>query len=127
MTQKTDLAGSFTLPGTSITLRRMGYGAMQLAGPQVWGPPPDVDTAIAVLREAVESGVNHIDTSDFYGPHVTNQLIKPALHPYGKDLVIVSKVGARRGADKSWLHALSRQLSPGRTLGVPPGAYRWRS
>jgi aryl-alcohol dehydrogenase-like predicted oxidoreductase len=109
MIQKTDLAGSFTLPGTSMTLNRMGYGAMQLAGPRVWGPPRDVDAAIAVLREAVESGVNHIDTSDFYGPHVTNQLIKRALHPYGKDLVIVTKVGARRGADKSWLHALSRQ------------------
>jgi pyridoxine 4-dehydrogenase len=109
MIQKTDLAGSFTLPGTSMTLNRMGYGAMQLAGPQVWGPPRDVDAAIAVLREAVESGVNHIDTSDFYGPHVTNQVIKRALHPYRKNLVIVTKVGARRGADKSWLHALSRQ------------------
>lgn len=109
MIQKTDLAGSFTLHGTSMTLNRMGYGAMQLAGPEVWGPPRDVDAAIAVLRKAVESGVNHIDTSDFYGPHVTNQLIKRALHPYGKDLVIVTKVGARRGADKSWLHALSRQ------------------
>jgi aryl-alcohol dehydrogenase-like predicted oxidoreductase len=87
----------------------MGYGAMQLAGPGVWGPPKDVNTAIAVLREAVESGVNHIDTSDFYGPHVTNQLIKQALHPYAKDLVIVTKVGARRGPDKSWLPALSRQ------------------
>jgi aryl-alcohol dehydrogenase-like predicted oxidoreductase len=87
----------------------MGYGAMQLAGPQVWGPPRDPAAAIAVLREAVESGVNHIDTSDFYGPHVTNQLIKQALHPYPEDLVIVTKVGARRGADKSWSHALSRQ------------------
>ena len=106
--QKSDLAGSFTLPGTSMTLNRMGYGAMQLAGPEVWGPPRDVDAAIAVLREAVESGVNHIDTSDFYGPHVTNQLIKRALHPYPKDLVIVTKVGARRLPDKSWIHALSR-------------------
>jgi len=87
----------------------MGYGAMQLAGPQVWGPPRDVDAAIAVLREAVESGVNHIDTSDFYGPHVTNQIIKQALHPYPDGLVIVTKVGARRGEDKSWIHALSRQ------------------
>jgi aryl-alcohol dehydrogenase-like predicted oxidoreductase len=87
----------------------MGYGAMQLAGPGVWGPPRDVDAAVAVLREAVESGVNHIDTSDFYGPHVTNQLIKRALYPYAKNLVIVTKVGARRGPDKSWLHALSRQ------------------
>ena len=108
MIEQKDLAGSFTLPGNSMTLNRMGYGAMQLAGPCVWGPPPDVNTAIAVLREAVESGVNHIDTSDYYGPHVTNQLIKQALHPYAKDLVIVTKVGARRGPDKSWLHALSR-------------------
>jgi aryl-alcohol dehydrogenase-like predicted oxidoreductase len=109
MIQKTDLAGNFTLPGTSITVNRMGYGAMQLAGPHVFGPPRDVDAAIAVLREAVESGVNHIDTSDYYGPHVTNQLIKRALHPYGKDLVIVTKLGARRGTDKSWIPALSRQ------------------
>jgi pyridoxine 4-dehydrogenase len=109
MFQPATLAGSFTLPGTSITLNRMGYGAMQLAGPQVWGPPRDVDAAIAVLREAVDAGVNHIDTSDFYGPHVTNQLIKQALHPYPEGLVIVTKLGARRGADKSWLHALSRQ------------------
>jgi len=92
-----------------MTLNRMGYGAMQLAGPQVFGPPRDLDAAIAVLREAIASGVNHIDTSDFYGPHVTNQIIKQALHPYADDLVIVTKVGARRGADKSWLHALSRQ------------------
>jgi len=109
MTEQKDLAGSFTLPGTSMTLNRLGYGAMQLAGPGVWGPPKDVNAAIAVLREAVESGVNHIDTSDYYGPYVTNQLIKQALHPYAKDLVIVTKVGARRGPDKSWLHALSRQ------------------
>lgn len=109
MLQQASLAGRFTLPGTSITLNRMGYGAMQLAGPQVWGPPRDVDAAIAVLRAAVDSGVNHIDTSDFYGPHVTNQLIKQALHPYPEGLVIVTKVGARRGADKSWLHARSRQ------------------
>jgi pyridoxine 4-dehydrogenase len=105
----TELGGSFTLPRTLMTVNRMGYGAMQLAGPQVWGPPRDIDGAIAVLREAVSSGVNHIDTSDFYGPHVTNQLIKRALHPYPKDLVIVTKIGARRGADKSWIHALSRQ------------------
>jgi aryl-alcohol dehydrogenase-like predicted oxidoreductase len=104
-----DLGGNFTFPGTSMTVKRMGYGAMQLAGPQVWGLPRDPDAAIAVLREAVESGVNHIDTSDFYGPHVTNQIIKQALHPYQEDLVIVTKVGARRGEDKSWGHALSRQ------------------
>jgi len=109
MTKSTDLGGSFTLPGTSITLNRMGYGAMQLAGPQVWGPPRDVDAAVAVLREAAAAGVNHIDTSDFYGPHVTNQIIKQALHPYADGLVIVTKVGARRGEDKSWIHALSRQ------------------
>jgi pyridoxine 4-dehydrogenase len=109
MIAQTDLAGGFTLSGTSITVNRMGYGAMQLAGPGVWGPPRDVNEAIAVLREAVESGVNHIDTSDYYGPHVTNQLIKQALHPYPDDLVIVTKVGARRGPDKSWIHALSRQ------------------
>jgi pyridoxine 4-dehydrogenase len=109
MIEQVDLAGSFTLPDTSMTLNRMGYGAMQLAGPQVWGPPRDVNAAMAVLREAVESGVNHIDTSDFYGPHVTNQIIKRAFHPYPDGLVIVTKLGARRGADKSWLHALSRQ------------------
>jgi len=109
MTKQTDLGGSFTLPNTSMTVNRMGYGAMQLAGPQVWGPPRDVDAAVAVLREAVASGVNHIDTSDYYGPHVTNQIIKRALHPYPDALVIVTKVGARRGEDKSWIHALSRQ------------------
>jgi len=109
MTKQMDLGGSFTLPGTSMTLNRMGYGAMQLAGPQVWGPPRDVDAALAVLRDAVAAGVNHIDTSDFYGPHVTNQIIKQALHPYPNGLVIVTKVGARRGEDKSWIHALSRQ------------------
>jgi aryl-alcohol dehydrogenase-like predicted oxidoreductase len=109
MTKSTDLGGNFTLPSTSITLNRMGYGAMQLAGPQVWGPPRDVAGAVAVLRETVAAGVNHIDTSDFYGPHVTNQIIKQALHPYPDSLVIVTKVGARRGEDKSWIHALSRQ------------------
>ena len=109
MTKQMDLGGSFTLPGTSMTLNRMGYGAMQLAGPQVWGPPRDIDGAIAVLREAVATGVNHVDTSDFYGPHVTNQIIKQALHPYPDGLVIVTKVGARRNEDKSWVHALSRQ------------------
>lgn len=109
MLQQTNLADSFTVPGTSLTVNRMGYGAMQLAGPEVFGPPRDVDAAIAVLREAVESGVNHIDTSDYYGPHVTNQIIKRALHPYPNGLVIVTKLGARRGADKSWIPALSRQ------------------
>ena len=109
MTKQNELGGSFTLPNTSMSLKRMGYGAMQLAGPHVWGPPRDVDGAIDVLREAVASGVNHIDTSDFYGPHVTNQIIKQALHPYPDGLVIVTKVGARRDADKSWHPALSRQ------------------
>src|ERR1700756_3782277 len=124
MIKQTDLAGSFTLPGTSMTVNRMGYGAMQLAGPQVWGPPRDVDAAIAVLREAVASGVNHIDTSDYYGPHVTNQIIKRALHTYPDGLVIVTKLGARRGNDKSWIHALSRKELTGgvqdnlRNLGV---------
>jgi pyridoxine 4-dehydrogenase len=109
MTNQPKLGGTFTLPGTSTSLRRMGYGAMQLAGPEVWGPPRDVDAAIAVLREAVAAGVNHIDTSDYYGPHVTNQIIKKALHPYPAGLVIVTKAGARRGADKSWIPALSRE------------------
>jgi len=109
MIAQTDLAGSFALPGTSITVNRMGYGAMQLAGPHVFGPPRDTNEAVAVLHDAVESGVNHIDTSDYYGPHVTNQIIKRALHPYPKGLVIVTKLGARRGADASWIPALSRQ------------------
>jgi pyridoxine 4-dehydrogenase len=100
---------TYTLPKTTLTVNRMGYGAMQLAGPQVWGPPRDTNEAIAVLQEAVASGVNHLDTSDFYGPHVTNQIIKQALRPYPDGLVIVTKVGARRPADKSWIHALSRQ------------------
>src|SRR5690349_11840841 len=104
---ETKLGGIFTFPGTSMTVRRMGYGAMQLAGPGVFGPPKDRGTALAVLREAIASGVNHIDTSDFYGPHVTNQLIREALHPYPPDLVIVTKVGARRGEDGSWLPAFS--------------------
>jgi len=113
MTNQSDLGSAFSFPRTSITVTRMGYGAMQLAGRDggklVWGPPRDIPGAIAVLREAVASGVNHIDTSDFYGPHVTNQLIKRALHPYPDDLVIVTKVGARRGSDGSWPHARSRQ------------------
>src|ERR1700752_336602 len=113
MREKTNLGGRFTFAGTSLTVNRMGYGAMQLAGQDgdkmVWGPPRDIPGAIAVLREAVASGVSHIDTSDFYGPHVTNQIIKQALHPYPDGLVIVTKVGARRDDDKSWIHALSRQ------------------
>src|ERR1700735_417788 len=107
MTTRTDLNSSMTLPGTSMAVNRMGYAAMQLAGPQVWGPPRDMDAAIAVLRKAVASGVDHIDTSDFYGPHVTNQIIREALHPYPKELVIVTKIGARRGPDASWNPAMS--------------------
>jgi aryl-alcohol dehydrogenase-like predicted oxidoreductase len=96
------LGGQFTFPGTPLTVHRMGYGAMQLSGPGIYGPPKDPETAVAVLREAVASGVNHIDTSDFYGPHFTNQIIRRALHPYPAGLVIVTKLGARRPADKSW-------------------------
>ena len=101
------LGGTFTFAGTSLTVRRLGYGAMQLAGPGVWGPPKDPDHAVAVLREAIAAGVNHIDTADFYGPHVTNQLIREALHPYPRELVLVTKVGAVRGADASWNPAQS--------------------
>jgi pyridoxine 4-dehydrogenase len=98
-------SGTFTL-GTRIVYR-LGYGAMQLAGPGVFGPPRDREAALNVLREAVAQGVNHIDTSDFYGPHVTNQIIREALHPYADDLTIVTKIGARRGADGSWIPAMS--------------------
>ncbi len=101
------LGGQFTFPGTSLSVRRVGYGAMQLSGPGIWGPPRDPDAAVAVLREAVAAGVNHIDTSDYYGPHVTNQIIRQALHPYPSDLVIVTKLGARRPADQSWQPAIS--------------------
>jgi pyridoxine 4-dehydrogenase len=107
------LGGAFTFPGTGLAVQRMGYGAMQLAGAdgekRVWGPPRDVPGAIAVLREAIEAGVNHIDTSDFYGPHVTNQIIRQALYPYPDNLVIVTKVGAKRGANGEWFHARSAQ------------------
>jgi pyridoxine 4-dehydrogenase len=118
------LGGTFTFPGTALTVRRMGYGAMQLAGPGVSGPPEDENAAIAVLRAAVAAGVNHIDTADFYGPHVTNQIIRRALHPYPSNLVIVTKLGARRPADGSWRPAFSPQeLTAGlqdnlRNLGV---------
>ncbi len=107
MNHQTNLGGSFTLPGSNMTLNRMGYGAMQLAGPGVWGPPRDVDAALAVLRETVALGINHIDTSDYYGPHITNQLIRRALAPYPDDLVIVTKIGGVRGADRSWIPAFS--------------------
>ncbi|HDS9357765.1 TPA: aldo/keto reductase family oxidoreductase [Enterobacter chengduensis] len=103
----TEKSGTWTLG--SRTVKRLGYGAMQLAGPGVFGPPKDKNAALEVLREAVALGVNHIDTSDFYGPHVTNQLIREALHPYRDDLTIVTKIGARRGADAAWLPAFSAQ------------------
>ncbi|BAU92321.1 aldo/keto reductase family oxidoreductase [Methylorubrum populi] len=100
-------AGTYALGDRVV--KRLGYGAMQLAGPHVFGPPKDRDGAVAVLREAVARGVNHIDTSDFYGPHVTNQIIREALHPYPDDLVIVTKVGAKRGSDASWNPAFSAE------------------
>jgi len=119
-----DLAGSFTLPGSAMTLNRVGYGAMQLAGRDgnklVWGPPRHIDAAIALLRDAVASGVNHIDTADFYGPHVTNQIIRKALSPYPDDLVIVTKVSARRGED--WIMDsgfLTRRADCGGSLQPP--------
>jgi aryl-alcohol dehydrogenase-like predicted oxidoreductase len=102
-----ETSGSYTLGTRAVN--RLGYGAMQLAGPGVFGPPKDKAAALAVLREAVAAGVNHIDTSDFYGPHVTNQLIREALHPYPDDLTLVTKIGARRGTDASWLPAFSAQ------------------
>src|SRR5580704_3704205 len=108
-TGETKLGGRFTFPRTSLTVQRMGYGAMQLAGPGVYGQPKDPGAAVAVLREAVAAGVNHIDTADFYGPHVTNQIIKKALHPFPTGLVIVTKLGARRPADGSWQPAISPQ------------------
>ena len=104
---KIDAAGTYSLGNHKV--KRMGYGAMQLAGPGVFGPPKDRDAALAVLREAVASGVNHIDTSDFYGPHVTNQIIREALAPYPGDLVIVTKISAKRGTDGSWMPAFSRE------------------
>jgi aryl-alcohol dehydrogenase-like predicted oxidoreductase len=103
------LGGPFTFPGTALTVNRIGYGAMQLAGPGVWGPPRDPEAAVTVLRSAIAAGVSHIDTADFYGPHVTNQIIREALHPYPNGLVIVTKLGARRPADKSWQPAVSTQ------------------
>jgi pyridoxine 4-dehydrogenase len=109
MSKDTQLDSTFTFTGTPLTVNRMGYGAMQLAGPHVFGPPKDRAAALAVLREAIAAGVNHIDTSDFYGPHITNQIIKEALHPYKDGLVIVTKVGARRGDDGSWILDTSRE------------------
>src|ERR1051325_1764130 len=104
-TQKVDIEKAGTFKLGSRTVKRMGYGAMQLAGPGVFGPPKDRAAAVAVLREAVESGVDHMDTSDFYGPYVTNQIIREALYPYPERLLLVTKVGAVRGADASWLPA----------------------
>jgi aryl-alcohol dehydrogenase-like predicted oxidoreductase len=104
MTDRQRLGGTYTV-AEGLTFTRMGYGAMQLAGPGVFGPPTDPDEAVAVLREVVGLGINHIDTSDFYGPHVTNQIIKEALHPYPDSLHLVTKVGARRDADGGWPHA----------------------
>ena len=129
MTAQTELGGAYTLPGTDLTLSRMGYGAMQLAGPGVFGPPRDRDEAIAVLREAIESGVDHIDTSDFYGPHITNQIIKEALHPYGGDVVLVTKVGARRttkppGCPPS---AARRSFPPSMTICATSARTGWTS
>src|SRR6202167_2559872 len=100
-------SGSFALGAHRVN--RLGFGAMQLAGPGVFGPPKDRPAALAVLRAAIASGVNHIDTSDFYGPHITNQIIREALAPYPEDLVIVTKISARRGADGSWIPAFSAQ------------------
>lgn len=105
--QDKTLGGTFTLPGTKITMQRMGYGAMQLAGPGVFGPPKDRAAAITVLREAVAAGVDHIDTSDFYGPHVTNEILREALAPYPANLTIVTKIGGRRGPKGEWLPAAS--------------------
>src|SRR5476649_1491747 len=102
-----DEGDTFTL-GTR-TVKRLGYGTMQLAGPGVFGPPKDTQAAISVLREAIASGVNHIDTSDFYGPHITNQLIREALHPYRDDLTLVTKIGARRDSEGGWHAAPSRE------------------
>ncbi len=109
---QTALGGTWNFPGTPVRVHRMGYGAMQLAGPGVFGPPKDIDAAVAVLREAVRSGIDHIDTADFYGPHITNRIIQQALHPYPENLTIVTKVSARRGKNGSWMPALSpRELT----------------
>ena len=119
-------AGTYRLGDREV--RRMGYGAMRLSGPGIYGPPNDLEQAVAVLREAVASGVNHIDTSDYYGPHVTNRIIREALHPYPDDLVIVTKLGARRTPDKAWLPAMAPD-EPGAGLedNLPNGRSEWRS
>ena len=107
MSNPQQLGGTFTFPNTTITVHRMGYGAMQLAGPGIFGPPKDRPEAVRVLREAVAAGVNHIDTCDYYGPHITNQVIREALHPYPAGLTLVTKVGGRRGPQGSWHAATS--------------------
>jgi pyridoxine 4-dehydrogenase len=109
MAPSPELGGAFAPAGTSLALNRIGYGAMKLTGPMAWGPPNNRPAAVAVVREAVRLGINHIDTSDYYGPHVANEIIREALHPYPEGLTIVTKVGARRGPDKSWPTALSKQ------------------
>jgi pyridoxine 4-dehydrogenase len=109
MSPSPELGGAFAPAGTSFALNRIGYGAMKLTGPMAWGPPKDRPAAVAVVREAVRLGINHIDTSDYYGPHIANEIIREALHPYPEGLTIVTKVGARRGPDKSWPAALSKQ------------------
>src|SRR5258708_38904076 len=109
MSPPPELGGAFTPAGTSFALHRIGYGAMQLTGPRAWGPPNDRQAAVAVAREAVRLGINHIDTSDYYGPFIANGIIREALHPYPEGPTIVTKVGARRGSDKSWPAALSKQ------------------
>jgi pyridoxine 4-dehydrogenase len=103
-----ELGGVVAPAGTSFVLNRIGYGAIQLTGPMAWGPPNDRQAAVAVVREAARLGINHIDTSDYYGPHIANEIIREALHPYPEGLTIVTKVGARRGPDKSWPAALSK-------------------
>ena len=108
MSPSPHLGGAFTPAGTDLALSRLGYGAIQLTGPMAFGPPRDRQAAVAVVREAVRLGINHIDTSDYYGPHIANEIIREAVHPYPKDLVIVTKVGTKRGPDKSWPAALSR-------------------
>ena len=110
MAKANELGGGFTLAGTEITVKRMGYGAMQLTGPQVFGPPRDRTDAVAVVREAVEAGVDHIDTADFYGPHVVNEILREALHPYREGLTLVTKVGAKRGPNAEWIQDRSREL-----------------
>src|SRR6202163_2603642 len=109
MSASSQLGGAFAAAGTRFALSRIGYGAMQLAGPMVWGPPKDRRAAVAVVREAVRLGINHIDTSDYYGPAIANEIIREALHPYPEGLTIVTKVGARRGADKYWQTGFSRK------------------